>query len=136
MVKKYDLKQIDYFLKNEKGYLSIIECHFLESSISENLGVSLNKVGNSVENSVIKKMEDPRYVKAKLIVDSINELRSKCNDIEEELLYYWVLDMNYDQIRRKINYAYSVSWIKQCLLKLRHSLVLIMNKNIGGDNNE
>lgn len=135
MVKKYDLKQIDYFLKNEKGYLSIIECHFLESSSSENLGVSLNKVGNSVENSVIKKMEDPRYVKAKLIVDSINELRSKCNDIEEELLYYWAsLNLNYFQIHRKVNY--SESWVKQKILKLRHSLVVIVNKNIGGDDNE
>ena len=135
MVKKYDLKQIDYFLKNEKGYLSIIECHFLESSSSENLGVSLNKVGNSVENSVIKKMEDPRYVKAKLIVDSINELRSKCNDIEEELLYYWAsLNLNYFQIHRRVNY--SESWVKQKILKLRHSLVVIVNKNIGGDDNE
>lgn len=135
MVKKYDLKQIDFFLRNEQHYLNVIECHFLESSSSENLGVSLNKIGNSVENTAIKKLDDPRYVKAKLIVDSINELRSKCNDIEEELLYYWAsLNLNYFQIHRKVNY--SESWVKQKILKLRHSLVVIVNKNIGGDDNE
>ena len=112
--------------------MNVVECHFLESSSSENLGVSLNKIGNSVENTAIKKLDDPRYVKAKLIVDSINELRSKCNDIEEELLYYWAsLNLNYFQIHRKVNY--SESWVKQKILKLRHSLVVIVNKNIGGD---
>ena len=127
MVKKYDLKQIDFFLRNEQHYLNVVECHFL--------GVSLNKIGNSVENTAIKKLDDPRYVKAKLIVDSINELRSKCNDIEEELLYYWAsLNLNYFQIHRKVNY--SESWVKQKILKLRHSLVVIVNKNIGGDDNE
>ena len=135
MVKKYDLKQIDFFLRNEQHYLNVVEYHFLESSSSENLGVSLNKTGNSVENTAIKKLDDPRYVRAKLIVDSINELRSKCNDIEEELLYYWAsLKLNYFQIHRKVNY--SESWVKQKILKLRHSLVVIVNKNIGGDDNE
>lgn len=135
MVKKYDLKQIDFFLRNEQHYLNVAECHFLESSSSENLGVSLNKIGNSVENTAIRKLDDPRYVKAKLIVDSINELRSKCNDIEEEFLYYWAsLNLNYFQIHRKVNY--SESWVKQKILKLRHSLVVIVNKNIGGDDNE
>lgn len=142
MVKKYKLKEIDHFLKTEKNFLNVVECHFLESASRENLGVNSNRVGNSIESSLIKKMEDPEYVKAKLVIDSINELRSNCNAIEEDLLYYWAQrDMKYFEIGRKIKY--SQSYVKQNLLRLRHSLVAIMNKkvaimnkNIGGDGNE
>lgn len=123
---KYTLSNIDYFLRNELKFLQRIEYHYQERSNCVNLGVQGNRYGNTAEYVFLKKITDENYLRAKLIVDSINQLRNECDDLEKDLLYYWAyLRKSYSQIRKQI--GYSESTVKKKILKLRHRLVDIIN---------
>lgn len=119
------LKDIDTILKNENHYKKVVSIHFLErNNYTNDLGVQNNNNCNTQEKSIVTKIEDNDYSRAKLYLESINKMYEQLSE-REKLIYTnrYKYKMSVEQISFKINFSVDTIWkdlnnIKKTLQKI------------------
>lgn len=99
-------EELDVILKNEKYYRNIISVHLNETGVKDDLGIQNNTFGNSTERSLIKKIEDKRYKKARVIINAIDKFMETSSELKIMIFEYKYRQRLYvSQIAWKTHYS-------------------------------
>lgn len=126
------LKNIDinFILKNEQHYRNIIRLHLLERNNNiDDLGIKKTKSSNTKDKEFINKLEDKRYLQAKVYINAIDKFINTATETEV-LVYELKFKHRYTIQQLAFRCCYSRSSIYNILKNIRDKVTEYIKQEI------